>query len=85
MKLFRVSNIDTEVPDHAKCDFCNYRVANRYLMATSEPEVIEMLEGDAADGMEYNGFCGTCMCNMLAVDSSLMGESTEYLIEELGQ
>lgn len=67
-QVYQVSNVDGIEQEHTKCDFCRYRVNYRYLIADSEDEVRDMVTGTGPMEMEFNGFCGDCMCDMMATN-----------------
>lgn len=67
-KVYQVSNVDGIEQEHTKCDHCRYRVNYRYLIASSEDEVREMVAGEGPSEMEFNGFCGDCMSDMIATN-----------------
>lgn len=58
-----------QASDSKKCDDCRFTTETRFLLAGSRQEVREMISGDGAYQNEpYNGFCGRCMCDMLATN-----------------
>jgi hypothetical protein len=67
-RLYRVSEVDGVEQAHIKCDHCRYRVNYLYLLAESEAEVRDMVNGEGPTKMEFNGFCGSCMCDMIATN-----------------
>jgi len=86
MRLYEVTALDdvgVEVPGRASCDYCNHTVSDRFLIADSPLEAVAMLSGDAENGLEYNGFCGTCIAELTATNAALTGSQAEYELTPL--